>query len=522
MNTFNSKLSTTLAVGVFFLFTTVLIAQTKKLKRPTSRVKVASVDKFVQNSFDVYDKVYMYDGYAEQGKELTDDDIDVLENALDDLADLSDSAPNILSDLDGVGVLKQGKATLQINRAKKALKYSITTAKELLAGQRERDEKSDESDDEMTSGDGNEDSNSSSSDGSDSGANETIEEPEDQNISDNLEAISKFDFVPGDKLLFFDDFSNDFIGDFPSKWNTNGTGEVVQFSQVEGKWFEFKPGYGITYLPLVSEPLPEEYTIEFDLLVDGIDKQTSSTAMFRIYISDNNGFKEGTHHTMAGLPIGQYGAFNIRVANRNQGANQINSTLQTDIRKAILNKPHISIAVNKQRFRLWINQKKYVDIPQFIYKPDILKYLKFNVKSLKDGKEKLFISNLKIAEGGVDLRRKLMTEGKISTNGILFDSGSANIKTQSYGIIRQISQVLMQDSTIKLNIIGHTDADGGDEANMILSQKRAEAVKNALINVYNIDVSRLTSEGKGESEPVADNTTTEGKAQNRRVEFIKM
>ena len=115
-----------------------------------------------------------------------------------------------------------------------------------------------------------------------------------------------------------------------------------------------------------------------------------------------------------------------------------------------------------------------------------------------------------------------MAEGKISTNGILFDSGSANIKTQSYGIIRQISQVLMQDSSIKLNIIGHTDADGSDDTNMILSQKRAEAVKNALINVYKIDASRLASEGKGESEPVADNATTEGKAQNRRVEFIKM
>ena len=217
--------------------------------------------------------------------------------------------------------------------------------------------------------------------------------------------------------------------------------------------------------------------------------------MLDVILSDNNGFKEGTDYAKVGLPLGQYGAFDIRVTNRNIGANQINSALKTDIRNAVLNKPHVSIAVNKNRFRLWINEKKYVDIPQFIYKPEQLNYLKFNLKGLKDGKDKVFISNLKIAEGGVDLRRKLMSEGRISTNGILFDSGSDKIQPQSYGIIRQISQVLMQDDSIKLNIIGHTDSDGADDANLKLSKARAEAVKQALISIYKISGDRLETEG---------------------------
>ena len=104
----------------------------------------------------------------------------------------------------------------------------------------------------------------------------------------------------------------------------------------------------------------------------------------------------------------------------------------------------------------------------------------------------------------------------------MFDSGSATIQTQSYGIIRQISQVLQQETSMKLKIIGHTDADGSDEANVTLSKKRAEAVKNALITVYNIGADRLQTDGKGESIPVGDNTTSAGKAQNRRVEFIKI
>jgi outer membrane protein OmpA-like peptidoglycan-associated protein len=153
---------------------------------------------------------------------------------------------------------------------------------------------------------------------------------------------------------------------------------------------------------------------------------------------------------------------------------------------------------------------------------NVITALKFHLNTFKDGKENLFITNLKIAEGGLDLRSKLIADGRVSTNGILFDSGSANIQPQSMGIIRQISQVLQQESNMNLNIVGHTDADGDDSFNMELSRKRAEAVKNALVNVYNIDSGRLQSQGMGESEPVGDNNTADGKAQNRRVEFIKI
>jgi outer membrane protein OmpA-like peptidoglycan-associated protein len=90
------------------------------------------------------------------------------------------------------------------------------------------------------------------------------------------------------------------------------------------------------------------------------------------------------------------------------------------------------------------------------------------------------------------------------------------------GIIRQISQVLQQEGGMNLNIVGHTDSDGEATTNMKLSEARAEAVKNALVNIYNIDSGRLTTDGKGESEPVGDNGTVDGKAQNRRVEFIKI
>ncbi|GJM30654.1 MAG: hypothetical protein DHS20C17_32890 [Cyclobacteriaceae bacterium] len=339
-----------------------------------------------------------------------------------------------------------------------------------------------------------------------------------QNSSDeSISVYSKFDFVPGDNLLFFEDFSNDYIGDFPSKWNTNGTGEVVTINDDPQKWFGMKPGHSVYYIPDLPS-LPEEYTIEFDLLAIGLDQQTGSTTVLKIILSDDSAFKLG-NYAMAQMSFCQYAPIAMRVRN---STGDINNEIAADNREAVKNQPHVSIAVNKQRFRLWLNEKKYIDIPRLIPAETILKALKFELLYFKEGKEQLFITNLKVAEGGQDLRRKLIEEGSVSTNGILFNSGSANLLPQSMGIIRQISQVLQQESNMTLRIVGHTDSDGDDNSNLMLSTKRAEAVKDILINQYQINPARLQAEGKGETEPVGDNDTADGKAQNRRVEFIKM
>ena len=81
---------------------------------------------------------------------------------------------------------------------------------------------------------------------------------------------------------------------------------------------------------------------------------------------------------------------------------------------------------------------------------------------------------------------------------------------------------MVQDESIKLNIVGHTDSDGANDANLKLSKARATAVKDVLITIYKISPDRLTTDGKGETQPVGDNKTTDGKAQNRRVEFVKI
>jgi outer membrane protein OmpA-like peptidoglycan-associated protein len=335
-----------------------------------------------------------------------------------------------------------------------------------------------------------------------------------------IQVYSKFDFVPGDKPMFYDDFVNDFIGDFPAKWNTNAGGEIVTLGDDSQKWLGLKSGYNIYYIPNAPQ-LPEEYTIEFDIAAVGLDRNTSSTSKLAVMLSDDDKFGDGQNFAFVEIPFCQYSPIGVTVSNRVNGKQEIRSTVKADLRDEVLNYPHISIAVNKQRFRLWINEVKYIDVPQLVASGAVLNTIKFHANNFKDGKEQIFISNLKVAEGGVDLRRKLIAEGKISTNGILFDSGSANLKPESMGIIRQIYQVLQQDSSINLKIVGHTDSDGADDTNLKLSKGRADSVKNALVNIYGVDSGRLTTEGKGELEPIAENTSSEGKAQNRRVEFIK-
>ncbi len=331
---------------------------------------------------------------------------------------------------------------------------------------------------------------------------------------------TKFDYVPGEVLMVFDDFEQDAIGDFPARWNTDGSGEVVTLGDSNDKWFLMKSG--ADYIPDLPRELPEEYTIEFDLEARGIDKHTASSTLLEVVLDGNNTFETSRSFVRVRIPFCQYHPIGFYVRNAVDNKAIINNQVQADIRQQVLNQPHVSIAVNKTRFRLWVNEKKYIDVPRLVPEGNVIKYLKFQPHYFKDGKEDIFIRNLKIAEGGLDLRSQLLRDGMVSTNGILFNVNSATIQPESYGVIRQIALAMQENTQMNLNIIGHTDSDGADADNLNLSQQRAESVKNALVNDFGIAAARLSVEGKGESQPVAGNETPEGKAANRRVEFVSL
>jgi len=120
------------------------------------------------------------------------------------------------------------------------------------------------------------------------------------------------------------------------------------------------------------------------------------------------------------------------------------------------------------------------------------------------------------------VRSKLLTEGKIISYGINFDSGKDVIKPESYGAIKAIADVLNENPDVRVQVVGHTDSDGNADSNLDLSKRRAAAVKDSLTKNFGIAATRIETDGKGQTEPLAPNNTTEGKAKNRRVEFVKI
>jgi outer membrane protein OmpA-like peptidoglycan-associated protein len=107
------------------------------------------------------------------------------------------------------------------------------------------------------------------------------------------------------------------------------------------------------------------------------------------------------------------------------------------------------------------------------------------------------------------------------SHGILFDTGSDRLKAESAPAIQSIAKALGTNPALSLLIEGHTDAVGNAAANLDLSKKRAEAVKAVLVSQFAVDQARLATNGLGATKPIDSNDTPLGRAQNRRVEFVK-
>ncbi len=351
----------------------------------------------------------------------------------------------------------------------------------------------------------------------------------------SIKSSSKFDFVPGEKILYSEDFEQDAVGELPLNWNASGKGEVVTLDKFEGKWLRLYPN--TTYLSGNKKTFGENYTIEFDAIIDAQAKNGYYIPSFTPGILAS-GSKDNTDNSLLKFQK-EYNAIQLQInpaGNENTGAwlqsfektrsyfvgdrKQIDGFYKTLKRSA-----HYAIQVQKQRFRIWIDGEKIYDVPKAVAISTPMNQLYFNVSSsggYNESNMAVYIKNIKIATGIPDTRSKLITEGKFSTTGILFDVNSDKIKPESAGVLKEIADVLKENEAIKIKIIGHTDSDGKDADNLSLSKRRAAAVKKILETDYGIEGSRMQTDGKGESAPVVPNTTKEGKAQNRRVEFIKL
>lgn len=328
---------------------------------------------------------------------------------------------------------------------------------------------------------------------------------------------SKFDFIPGEKVIFYDDFSNENIGDFPVQWNTNSSGEIVTLSNYPGRWFQMTGG-GF-YIPEAKEKFTDNFTVEFDLY------STNTTNSEYLYstnfilvsgtLSDPN--EGGAVPGKAGTSMTP-GYETIDWTNWSESVGGYKDDGSAPFGFKAEEKYHVAFWVQKQRIRMYANDKKVLDLPRGLNEGYVYNIFRFQTTD----EINLFIANFRIAAGLPDMRNKLITEGKLVSYGIQFDVNSDKIKPESFATIKEIAQVLKDNPTVKIKIIGHTDNDGDDASNMDLSKRRAASVKAELSNTWSIDAARLETDGKGESAPLAPNDSGINKAKNRRVEFIKL
>ena len=171
--------------------------------------------------------------------------------------------------------------------------------------------------------------------------------------------------------------------------------------------------------------------------------------------------------------------------------------------------------VQQGRVRVYVNGEREIDVNQVKVGP--LDHL-----YLEESQGTFELRSVRIAESAPDPGSVLARTGKYVTHGILFDTDSAVLKPQSAGVMKEISTTLYQHPDMKLEIDGFTDSTGNAAHNLELSKQRAETVMNVLVAQFGIDQSRLKTNGFGQEKPISSNDTPEGRANNRRVEFVKM
>lgn len=338
--------------------------------------------------------------------------------------------------------------------------------------------------------------------------------------SASIKTYSKYDFVPGEKILVFEDFMQDAVGDFPAKWNTNATGEIKTIDKIPGHWFAM--GKTGVFMPDFIDSLPDDFTLEFDMLIDQtVHSWGLDVNLVELQNRDQpKEWRSAANHFSLNILPGNPGTGSSSYHRRKNGVGE--TTTKTKITQFENSSipVHIAFWRQKERLRVYMNEEKVWDVPKAIQAGAKLNSLVFSIPNIAQWH--FLITNLRLAVGAPDTRKKILEQNKWVTHGILFDVNSANIKPESYGTLKEMANVLKEYTDLKVKIVGHTDADGADAANLDLSKRRAASVKVALAKEFGIDESRMETDGKGESEPIDKNDTPAGKANNRRVEFIKI
>lgn len=321
----------------------------------------------------------------------------------------------------------------------------------------------------------------------------------------SFKSYQNYDFVPGDTILFADDFTNDIDGEFPSHWNldngqavVNKAGTMPAFFLTEGNYCRVFP------LMKTKNYLTDPFTIEFDYFPTN---EAYGTVLFLNYMNADN------YETQGMITFSSSGEVSDAYFPK-----ELSAKYPGYEEKAYKNHwHHCAVIYKNNQLKCYIDQYRILVLPSLGVVP-----YSFGFGGIGSQDAPLIFTNVRAASGGnMNMVGKKFTDAKIVTHGINFDIDKSTIKPESMGTLNMIVNVLKENPDLKFEIDGHTDNTGTPDHNLALSQQRADAVKTQLVNM-GINASRLSTKGFGDAKPIGDNSTQEGKANNRRVEFVRM
>jgi outer membrane protein OmpA-like peptidoglycan-associated protein len=317
-------------------------------------------------------------------------------------------------------------------------------------------------------------------------------------------AWANYDFQPGDEVLLYDDFTGDELGDFPRRFELiQGAFELVEWEG--GRYLRATSG-GIFAIPL-PRTLPERFTVEYSVnlrhgnayvrLMPG----RAFTGPARTY----RGSAVSVEPAQAGIrPVANAGP--LAMAKLQSGR----------VRDDVV---PVRIMGDGEHLKVYLGEQRVANVPNAVFaRADTL----FVAVTAAADEHPILIGPVRIAGGGRDLYDRLAADGRVATQGILFATNSDRIRPESTPTLEEIARMLREHGHLRIAIEGHTDSDGEEGHNQALSERRAAAVKAFLVTTHRIADTRLQTAGFGESRPVADNATPEGKQQNRRVELVRL
>ncbi len=310
-------------------------------------------------------------------------------------------------------------------------------------------------------------------------------------------AWANFDFKPGDRALFVDDFTRDEVGNFPARLELKrGNAEVVEW---QGHRFLSIPSASVIEIPL-PEVLPERFTVEFDFFPGAAADYGAQPLL--LFADEENPDSPRNPHVQFMMNAGI------------SGPQEFTTRIAPEYRDSIYK---VRVMADGKYAKVYINERRVANAPN----ANLARQDKLILSIRGWDKQPSLIGNITVAAGGKKLYDALAEKGRVATQGIYFDTGSDRLRPESSATLKEIGTMLKEHADLKLAIEGHTDNVGSAEGNQTLSEKRAAAVRQFLIDNYQVAAARLTAKGLGQTKPVAPNDTPEGRQNNRRVELAK-